>query len=92
MGHRLQAACFVIPALSFLPKRREALRIHYTAVTRAKKRVLLVGQKKALYMAIQKSGVGRRNTILAERMQLYHRAVLNHVTQKATQNSLKKAS
>lgn len=64
----------------------------YTAVTRAKKRVLLVGQKKALYMAIQKSGVGRRNTILAERMQLYHRAVLNRLAQKATQNSLKKAS
>ena len=64
----------------------------YTAVTRAKKRVLLVGQKKALYMAIQKSGVGRRNTILAERMQLYHRALLNRLAQKATQNSLKKAS
>ena len=64
----------------------------YTAVTRAKKRVLLVGQKKALYMAIQTSGVGRRNTILAERMQLYHRALLNRLAQKATQNSLKKAS
>ena len=64
----------------------------YTAVTRAKKRVLLVGQKKALYMANQKSGVGRRNTILAERMQLYHRALLNRLAQKATQNSLKKAS
>ena len=64
----------------------------YTAVTRAKKRVMLVGQKKALYMAIQKSGVGRRNTILSERMQLYHRALQNRLTQKATQNSLKKAS
>ena len=46
----------------------------YTAVTRAKKRVILVGQKKALYMAVRKRGRGRRNTLLGERIALYYRA------------------
>lgn len=45
----------------------------YTAVTRAKGRVLLVGQKKALFTAIAKTRKGKRNTLLAERMRLYHR-------------------
>ena len=45
----------------------------YTAVTRAKGRVLLVGQKKALFTAISKTRKGKRNTLLAERMRLYHR-------------------
>ena len=44
----------------------------YTAVTRAKGRVLLVGQKKALFTAISKTRKGKRNTLLAERMRLYH--------------------
>ncbi len=44
----------------------------YTAVTRAKRRVLLVGQKKALYIAVGKTRKGKRNTLLAERMRLYH--------------------
>ena len=45
----------------------------YTAVTRAKGRVILVGQKKALFTAISKIRKGKRNTLLAERMRLYHR-------------------
>ena len=45
----------------------------YTAVTRAKRRVVLVGQKKALYMAIHASRQGKRNTLLGERMRLYQR-------------------
>ena len=47
----------------------------YTAVTRAKRRVLLVGQKKALFMAVSKTRKGKRNTLLAERMRLYHHAM-----------------
>ena len=43
----------------------------YTAVTRAKGRVILVGQKKALYMAISKTRKGKRNTLLGERARLY---------------------
>ena len=43
----------------------------YTAVTRAKRRVVLVGQKKALFMAISASRKGKRNTLLGERIRLY---------------------
>jgi len=44
----------------------------YTAVTRAKGKVLLVGQKKALFMAVSRTRKGKRNTLLAERMRLYY--------------------
>lgn len=47
----------------------------YTAITRAKKRVILVGEKRALYMAIHSNGKGQRNTQLAQRICLYHKAV-----------------
>lgn len=43
----------------------------YTAITRAKRRVLLVGEKRALYMAIHRSRKGKRNTMLGERIALY---------------------
>ena len=61
----------------------------YTAVTRAKHRVLLVGQKKALYMAVSKTRKGKRNTLLAERMRLYHQTL---TSQTAQREALKKAS
>ena len=48
----------------------------YTAVTRAKGRVLLVGQKKALYMAVSRTRKGKRNTLLAERIRLYHQDMI----------------
>lgn len=47
----------------------------YTAITRAKRRVLLVGEKRALYMAIHRSRKGKRNTMLGERIALYYKAV-----------------
>jgi exodeoxyribonuclease V alpha subunit len=40
----------------------------YTAVTRAKRRVYLVGQRKALFLAIHKSKTDKRNTMLGERI------------------------
>lgn len=43
----------------------------YTAATRAKVRVILVGQKKALYMTIKKTDTDKRNTLLAMRIQKY---------------------
>ena len=46
--------------------------LFYTAITRAKNRVVLVGQKKALFMAISRTRKGKRNTLLAERMRAYH--------------------
>lgn len=40
----------------------------YTAVTRAKERVILLGSKKALYTAIQNNRTQKRYTLLAERL------------------------
>lgn len=48
--------------------------VFYTAITRAKERVRLVGQKKALFMAICNKRAGRRNTLLSERVQAYYKS------------------
>ena len=40
----------------------------YTAITRAKERVILVGQKQALFTAISRNDVDHRNTLLGERI------------------------
>jgi len=44
----------------------------YTAISRAKGKVILVGQRQAIYMAIHKSDVDKRNTVLADRIVAYH--------------------
>lgn len=46
----------------------------YTGITRARKKVILVGQKGLLYMAVNRNGNVKRNTLLGERISLYHRA------------------
>ena len=43
----------------------------YTAITRAKRRVILVGEKGMLFMAIHKNDTGVRNTLLGERVNKY---------------------
>ncbi len=48
----------------------------YTAITRAKKKVILVGQKGMLIMAIHKNETGKRNTLLGERIGKYLNAYL----------------
>ena len=45
--------------------------IFYTAVTRAKKEVYLIGQKAALMVAIHKKVDGKRHTLLGERARKY---------------------
>ena len=40
----------------------------YTAITRAKEKVILVGQKQAFYRAIHKADIANRNTLLAYRI------------------------
>ena len=40
----------------------------YTAVTRAKNRVILVGQRQAIYMAVNKTETDQRNTQLGKRI------------------------
>jgi len=63
----------------------------YTAVTRAKGRVFLVGQKKALFMAISRTRTGKRNTLLAERMRYYF-DTLTSQGQSAEEAPMRKAS
>ena len=43
-------------------------------LTRAKKRVVLAGEKSVLFMAIHKNEISKRNTLLGERICLYYRA------------------
>ena len=71
--------CVIIPVLSaFYVMLRRAL--IYTAITRAKKKVIIVGQKKALFMAIHKNDNLKRNTALAERICCeYEKEVKNDV-------------
>ena len=46
----------------------------YTAVTRAKKKVILVGHKPILFMAVHRADISKRNTMLGERIRLYCKA------------------
>jgi exodeoxyribonuclease V alpha subunit len=48
----------------------------YTAVTRAKSRVILVGQRGTLMTIIHKNRDGKRNTMLAERIRQYARELV----------------
>jgi exodeoxyribonuclease V alpha subunit len=43
--------------------------LFYTGITRAKKQVILVGSKKALYMAVENDKTRKRYSLLAERLQ-----------------------
>ncbi|MDR1205188.1 MAG: hypothetical protein LBL26_06860, partial [Peptococcaceae bacterium] len=46
----------------------------YTAITRAKRRVFLVGQKSALIIAIHRNKISKRNTLLGQRIEKYFRS------------------
>ena len=68
--HRSQGSeypCVVVPLTTsaWLMLQRNLL---YTAVTRAKRLVVLVGSKRALAKAVRTEGAGRRHTALAERL------------------------
>jgi exodeoxyribonuclease V alpha subunit len=68
--HRSQGSeypCVVIPLTTgaWLMLQRNLL---YTAVTRAKRIVVLVGSRRALAKAVRTQGAGRRYTALAERL------------------------
>lgn len=68
--HKSQGAEFTVVILPWLPMFYKMLRrnILYTAVTRAKVRVAIVGNKKAIYMAIHNTESDKRNTRLGERV------------------------
>ncbi|MDU1323596.1 MAG: ATP-dependent RecD-like DNA helicase [Clostridiales bacterium] len=61
----------IVPVLKehYIMLRRNLL---YTAVTRAKAKVILIGQRQAVYIAIHKCDVGQRNTVLADRIVAYY--------------------
>jgi exodeoxyribonuclease V alpha subunit len=63
--------CVIIPLLmeNYIMLRRNLL---YTAITRAKEKVILIGQKQALFTAIHKNDVDKRNTVLADRIIAYY--------------------
>jgi exodeoxyribonuclease V alpha subunit len=68
--HRAQGGeypCVVVPLVTsaWLMLQRNLL---YTAVTRAKRLVVLVGSRRALARAVRTQGAGRRYTALAERL------------------------
>ena len=72
--HKSQGAEFpttIIPLMKehYVMLRRNLL---YTAISRAKSKVIIVGQKQAVYMAIHKSDVDKRNTVLADRIAVYY--------------------
>lgn len=56
----------MVSAFSIMLKRN----LLYTAVTRAKEKVIIVGQKKALYQAIHTNDVETRNTLLGRRLKM----------------------
>ncbi len=60
----------IIPMLKsfYIMLRRNLI---YTAITRAKKKVILVGHKQALMMAIHKNDSARRNSLLDKRIKGY---------------------
>lgn len=64
----------IIPMLSsfWIMLRRNLL---YTAITRAKKAVILVGEKKAVNIAIHKNDVDDRNTKLAEKINTIYQSI-----------------
>lgn len=72
--HKSQGAEFptvIIPLLKehYIMLRRNLL---YTAISRAKSKVILIGQRQAVFTAIHKSDVDKRNTMLADRIAVYY--------------------
>ncbi len=72
--HKSQGCEFptvIIPMMKehYVMLRRNLL---YTAISRAKSKVILIGQRQAVYTAIHRSDVDKRNTVLADRIVAYY--------------------
>ena len=91
--HKSQGSEYDTVIVPMLPAHRILLsrNLPYTAITRAKRRVVLVGMKKAIFMAVGKCSTGKRNTLLGERIQLYYQALGRRNTS-AGEEELKNAS
>lgn len=68
--HKSQGSEYKVVILPWLPMFYMMLRrnILYTAITRAKEKIVIVGSKKALYQAIHNTACDKRNTRLGERI------------------------
>ena len=68
--HKSQGGEFSTVIIPLLKEHYVMLRTNllYTAISRAKKKVILIGQRQAVYMAIHKNDVDKRNTVLADRI------------------------
>lgn len=66
--HKSQGGEFSTVIIPLLKEHYVMLRknLLYTAISRAKKKVILIGQRQAVYMAIHKNDVDKRNTVLAD--------------------------
>ena len=64
-GSEYPAVVIPLTTSSWMMLQRNLL---YTAVTRAKKLVVLVGSTKAIGQAVRSAGAGRRHTTLAHRL------------------------
>ena len=72
--HKSQGAEFPVVLIPILKEHYIMLRrnLLYTAISRAKAKVILIGQRQAIYMAIHKNDVDKRNTVLADRITVYY--------------------
>jgi exodeoxyribonuclease V alpha subunit len=68
--HKSQGSEYPIVVLAFLPQHYMMLQrnVLYTALTRARDKVIVVGHPKAITSAVRNNKITRRNTLLAERL------------------------
>lgn len=78
--HKSQGSEYDCVILALLPEHRHMLvrNLFYTAVTRAKKRVIIVGNVSAINTAIMHEEVCKRHTLLKEKLQLCNKQFLEH--------------
>ena len=71
--HKSQGSEFPVVVIPLLTQHYMMLQrnLLYTAVTRARKLVVLVGSRRAIGMAVRNDRIAARNTRLAERMRVY---------------------
>ena len=72
--HKSQGAEFPVVIIPILKEHYIMLRrnLLYTAISRAKAKVILIGHRQAVFTAIHKNDVDKRNTVLADRITVYY--------------------
>ena len=72
--HKSQGAEFPVVIIPIMKEHYIMLRrnLLYTAISRAKAKVILIGHRQAVFTAIHKNDVDKRNTVLADRITVYY--------------------